>query len=121
MIKELDAGPYYMKEKMSLNGRAEEIYLRASEISWRMVGSLIRQKIDPIQQIGEPVFFTRLKPVDSALPSKGSLDCFFDKIRMHDATTYPLSFIEHGDFLIKFYDASYDNDCIMAKVRIEKK
>ena len=35
--KEIDAGDIYLKEKLSLNGSAEEIFLRANIIIKRMI------------------------------------------------------------------------------------
>ena len=40
-VKELDAGPVYLKRPLSLYGSAEEIYLRASEIIEDMIYQII--------------------------------------------------------------------------------
>ncbi|MFW5887041.1 MAG: formyltransferase family protein, partial [Bacteroidota bacterium] len=41
VVKELDAGPVYLKKDLSLYGTAEEIYLRAGDIIIRMIEEII--------------------------------------------------------------------------------
>jgi methionyl-tRNA formyltransferase len=40
---------------------------------------------------------------------------------MLDAPTYPLAFIEHGEFIIEFAGAEVQGDALNASVRIRKK
>ena len=37
MNDEMDAGSIYTKKRMSLKGKAEEIYKRADKISWEII------------------------------------------------------------------------------------
>ena len=57
--KELDSGDIYLKEKLSLLGSAEEIYLRANDIIMKMILNLITEKIIPQPQKGNPSYFKR--------------------------------------------------------------
>ncbi len=45
MTSELDAGPVYLKRNLSLEGGAEEIYLRASALSAEMIQQIVRDEM----------------------------------------------------------------------------
>jgi methionyl-tRNA formyltransferase len=97
--KELDAGPIYCKEPLSLQGTAEEIFIRADSIIESMIKRIVKQRPDPKPQEGEPVLFKRRKPEESNLKdcAPGDLASWFDQIRMLDAEGYPHAFLEvHG-------------------------
>ncbi len=121
MVEEMDAGPVYAKRDMSLDGRAEEIYLRAGELSFEIVRWMIRNEPSAEPQQGEVVNFKRRKPEQSVLPDAGSLRSVYDHVRMLDAPTYPLAFVEHGDFRLEFTNAEFLEDEVVAKVVIRKK
>ena len=59
MTKDFDAGPVYGKEPLSLEGGAEEIYLRVGRLSATMIERIIRQEPKPTSQQGQPVNFKR--------------------------------------------------------------
>lgn len=120
MEEEMDAGPVYIKEPLRLDGRAEDIYLRAGEISWRMIDYIISERPIPLPQHGEPTFFTRRKPEQSALPQAGSLVEVYDFIRMLDAPTYPRAYLDHGCFRFEFSHASAGDEVVEARVVIKK-
>lgn len=121
MVQELDAGPVYQKRALSLDGRAEDIYLRAGDLCWELIDWMIRCEPRPVPQEGEVTHFVRRKPSESALPKEGELQNLYDHIRMLDAPTYPLAFIDHGEFFLEFSHASKSNNEITASVRIRKK
>ncbi len=116
--KELDAGDVYMKMPLSLWGTAEEIYLRAAELTKEMVIALIREDITPVPQTGEPVIFRRRNPEDGDISELGSLKAVFDYIRMLDAETYPAAFLDAGRLHLEFSRASLREDHILADVKI---
>lgn len=118
MVEEMDAGPVYAKRPMSLQGRAEEIYLRAGELSWEMIDWIIKHQPTPTPQEGEPTFFKRRRPEQSVFPETGSLEYLHHFIRMLDAPTYPLAFLEHGDFRFEFSHAELSDDGVQAHVTI---
>ena len=118
MVGEMDAGPVYAKLPMSLEGRAEDIYLRAGQLSWEMIFWIIENHPSPVPQEGEPTYFKRRKPEESELPRKASSDQLYDHIRMLDAPTYPLAFINHGGFRFEFSHAKMQDDQITARVVI---
>jgi len=121
MVREMDAGPVYVKRQLSLEGTAAEIYERAGELSFEVIQWMIGNQPEPEPQSGEPVAFTRRKPEQSVLPESGSMEGLYDHIRMLDAPTYPLAFIEYGEFVIEFSGAQVEGQELNASVRIRKK
>ena len=122
-VAELDAGPIYMKQPLSLEGSAYKIFLRAADLVQQMIEEIVRTEPLPKPQDGEPTVFRRRTPEQSNLreANLGTLKEFFDFIRMLDAPTYPLAYIEHGDFLLEFSDAQLSGKSIEARVTIRRK
>ena len=119
MVKEVDAGPVYAKRPLSLEGSAEEIYIRAGRLSGEIMQWMIERDPLPVPQQGEPVLFKRRKPEQSVLRNHGSLKEVHDFIRMLDADGYPKAFIDHGDYVIHFGKSSMEGDCVVAEVEIK--
>jgi methionyl-tRNA formyltransferase len=120
MVGELDAGPVYMKQNLSLHGRAEDIYQRAGRICVDMVRRMVKQQPKPFPQKGVVVKFGRRQPSESRLPKLGTLSKLYDWIRMLDAATYPRAFLKHGDFRIEFQSAVIRKNKLEAKVVITR-
>jgi methionyl-tRNA formyltransferase len=121
MVEELDAGPVYLKRPLSLEGRAQDIFERAAELVYDMVGDITAREIVPVPQQGEPVVFERRTPQQSVLPQDGSASEIFDFIRMLDAPTYPKAFIDCGPWRIEFDQARLEGDAVEARAVIRKK
>ena len=120
MVRELDAGPVYMKEELSLDGTAEEIYLRATHLSAQMIGRIIREHPEPVPQAGDVVVFKRRKPEESLIGESGSLESLYDFIRMLDAEGYPKAFVVWHGFRLEFSRAVLYNDRIETAVTITR-
>jgi methionyl-tRNA formyltransferase len=118
MTPEFDAGPVYCKEPMTLEGAAEEIYIRAGQIAAGMIARIIREQITPVPQTGEAVIFTRRKPEQSNVAQLQSLTQIYDYIRMLDAEEYPRAFLEAGAFRFEFSKAVSHTDHVVARVTI---
>ena len=118
MVEEFDAGPVYLKEDLSLEGNAEEIYIRASYLSARMIRQIIEQEPMPLPQNGKPVLFERRKPKESRIPEFNKLRELHDFIRMLDADGYPPAFIEYNGFRYEFNRAALYHGKIVADVNI---
>ena len=114
----LDAGPVYLRRPLSLEGNAEEIFIRASQLSAAMIATLITQEVIPQPQSGEPTLFKRRRPADSVIPELPGLDRLHDFIRMLDADGYPRAFIEHQGFRYEFSRAVRYDGRIAADVKI---
>jgi methionyl-tRNA formyltransferase len=120
MVEEIDAGPIYDKKPMLLDGRAEDIYKRSGDLSWEIINWIIKNEPVPEPQKDNPIYFNRRNPEESLLPTEGRLFEIYDYIRMLDAPTYPLAYIDHGDFRLEFSDAKLKDDIIDARVIIKK-
>lgn len=119
--KGLDAGDIYMKKPMSLEGTAEEIYLRASNIIEDIIEEIILNHPKPKPQFGEPVVFSRRKPVDSNMSELTDINKVYDYIRMLDAEGYPHAYIELNGIRYEFGRVSKKADgSLVADVRISK-
>lgn len=119
MAPELDAGPVYLKRNLSLEGStAEEVYIRASELSASMIQTIISEEPDPEPQMGDPTVFRRRRPEQSKIDSLDSLQSLFDFIRMLDAEGYPSAFVEHDGYRFEFSRASFYDGRVEADVTI---
>ena len=99
----LDAGDVYIKQLLSLNGSAEEIFLRADGLIVQMIERIVHESPAATPQQGEPVLFSRRKPAQTNLANcrAGDLDACYNQIRMLDAEGYP-----HADARITSLNSS---------------
>lgn len=120
-VKELDAGEIYKKVPLSLWGTAEEIYIRAAELTKEIMVDLILNPVEPAPQQGKVVSFQRRKATDGCISACSSLEQVFDYIRMLDAESYPPAFVETDKWRLEFSRASLRDGEILADVRITRK
>jgi methionyl-tRNA formyltransferase len=117
VVGELDAGPIYMKKPLALDGTAEEIFRRSSDIIFHhMIPEIIKERPIPVPQIGEVISFKRRKPEESELGSEFTPDKIYDYIRMLDAEGYPKAFIRFGNYKLEFSNAELNANEVTAKV-----
>ena len=115
----IDTGDIYLKEKLTLNGTADEIFIRASEIIFnKMISRIINSKIIPVKQQGEDMEFKRRKPYESEILSNFDINQIYNYIRMLDGEGYPKAFIKFGKYKLEFSRASLKNNKIIADVEI---
>jgi len=117
-VKEVDAGPIYLKRPLSLHGAAEDIYLRTAEVVEKMIIEIIKTDPQPMAQVGEPTFFKRRRQGQGNLLDAKSLEQAFDLIRMLDADGYPNAFVNVGGLRLEFTRASRKAGSLIADVRI---
>ena len=115
---QLDAGDIYIKQPLSLWGTAEEIYLRAAELTKEMIIQIVKEKPQLHKQQGEPVVFRRRKPSEGDIGKLKYLSEVFDYIRMLDADTYPPAFLDKNNLHIEFTRASLKDGHILADAKI---
>lgn len=121
MTDKIDAGPVYLKRKLSLQGLAEEIFIRSSKIIAEMIKEIITNEPVPKAQKGKVVRFSRRTPDQSRIPTNAkNLGMLFDHLRMLDAQEYPKAFIEHGGFRYEISHPALRTSEIEAHVRITK-
>jgi len=106
MTKEVDEGPIYLKEDLRLDGTAEEILKRASDLSIQMVQYIIEQNPKPTPQRGKVVLFKRRTPEQSKIPEGLSAKERYDFIRMLDAEGYPHAFSIENGVCIEYHNAT---------------
>ncbi len=122
VVKELDAGPIYLKKDLLLKGSAQEIFDLANEVVKDMIIEIVKTKPVPIKQEGKPTLFKRRKPSMSNMNDLESLDEVYDFIRMLDADGYPHAFLETEKLKFEFTDANFKNkNEIIATVKIKMK
>jgi methionyl-tRNA formyltransferase len=122
MNNKIDAGPILLKKPLLLNGNAQQIFERSSDIIFKMIKQIINKNLKPKPQKGKVVNFKRRNPKQSVIPKDNiSLEKIYNHIRMLDADTYPKAYINHGKFKIEFRDAKLKNKCIDLKALIRFK
>lgn len=121
MVGEMDAGPVYAKRPLSLDGRAEQIYIRAGGVCIDIIRWMVANEPTPVAQAGEAVVFKRRRPEQSELPAAGDLKGIYNHIRMLDAPSYPPAFVLHGEFQLDFFNAQLTNNGVIARVVIKKR
>ena len=111
VTENLDGGPVYMKRPLSLEGSAQEIFVRCADIIFQeMLPSFLTEKIEPKPQEGEPVVFKRRKPEDGQITPDMKLGKIYDYIRMLDAEGYPRAYMEFGGYKLEFEQAQVSED-----------
>ena len=123
VTEKLDGGPVYMKHPLSLEGSAQEIFVRCADIIFReMLPVFLTEKVVPKPQEGEPVVFKRRKPEDGQITPDMELDKIYDYIRMLDAEGYPRAYMEFGGYKLEFEAAerSADGQELSARVVFRK-
>jgi methionyl-tRNA formyltransferase len=120
-VKDIDAGPIYLKRNLSLYGNAEEIYIRATKIVEEMIVWILQNNPEPTEQTGDVVIFQRRKPDQSNIDGITDIEKLFHHIRMLDAEGYPAAFFETDFFRFEFSRASLKRGRIVADVEIKEK
>ena len=115
-----DAGDIFIKQPLSLQGSAEEIFLRCDAVIGQIIEQIVCEEPAAIPQQGEPVISTRRTPYHSNLAScpEGDLSSWYDQIRMLDGEGYPQSFLEAHGTRLEFPRVSQRSDGFHADVKI---
>jgi methionyl-tRNA formyltransferase len=122
VVERLDAGPVYLKRYLNLEGSAEKIFKRASEIIFKdMLPCIIKNKPVPVPQKGEIIKFRRRRPEDGNIANLSGNSKVYDYIRMLDAEGYPSAFLETPTLTIEFTNAKMGKDSVLATARIKAK
>jgi methionyl-tRNA formyltransferase len=118
LVEAMDAGPVYFKAPLSLDGRAEDIYLRASMLAADLIDRIIAERPTPTPQEGEVVEFVRRVPAESRLPEDATPEQLYDFIRMLDADGYPRAFVEGAGWRCEFSSARLEGGTVRADARL---
>lgn len=109
MSDDLDAGPVYLKEPLSLHGSADDVFKRTAPQIMELAFKIAKTNPVPKEQVGEVTIFERRKPSDSEIIEELSLEQLYDFIRMLDADTYPKAFINFRGYRFEFDKAKLDS------------
>ncbi len=115
MVEAMDAGPVYMKRVLPLEGRAQDIYLRAGQLSFEMIRLITESEPVPVEQQGPPLLFKRRTPEQSQIPEGLNEQQRYDFIRMLDADGYPHAYIEQSGMRVEFRDAEMVDGRVVAR------
>lgn len=118
-VRDIDAGGIYLKRPLSLAGTAREILSRASDIIQNMISDIIRNNLQPVDQVGIVTYFKRRRASDSDISNLTTLSRVYDYIRMLDADGYPRAFIKSKNIKIEFEEAIFDGQNLLAKAIIK--
>ncbi|TBR16111.1 methionyl-tRNA formyltransferase [bacterium] len=122
VVKNIDAGPVYLKEVFCLEGSASDIFVRCSKIIFtKMIPQIILRTPMPCRQSGKVVKFKRRTAKQSNIASLNSLKKVYDYIRMLDAEGYPHAYLKFGALKVEFTDAKMSGSLLTAKAKIEVK
>lgn len=114
MTEDIDAGPVYLKQQLSLLGAAEVVFQRAADQTIDLIESIVHNEPTPTNQSESgALYFARRKPAQSTLPKEGDVEGIYDHIRMLDSPGYPKAFIDYGPFRITFSDAHLNEDSLV--------
>ncbi len=118
----LDGGDIYLKKPLNLNGSAEEIFLRCNKLMEQMIYEIVKDEPKVIPQKGEITIFKRRKPIESDLNTckNGSINEWYDQIRMLDAEGYPHAFIEINGLKLEFRRVNKRSNGLIADVYISE-
>lgn len=106
MTNDLDAGPVYFKDSLSLHGSAHDIFNRAASQIMKLAFKIAETNPAPKEQTGEVTVFNRRRPSDSEIPEEMSTEQLYDFIRMLDAETYPKAYISSKGYRFNFDEAN---------------
>jgi len=105
---------------LSLEGLAEEIYIRISKTVATMIGYIIGGESQPKEQVGAVVHFSRRTPAESEIPQNLTKEGLFDFIRMLDAEGYPKAFVNYGKFRLEFTRPALKTNGIICDVVVNE-
>lgn len=124
--EKIDAGPICLKSKISLLGRAQDIFIRMEKISIQMTKKIVQmKKINFRKQKGRVFNFKRRDAYQSKLLNSRneltSIKKLHNFIRALDAEGYPKANFELNKFKILLSESKMYKKHIVGKFRIEKK
>ena len=100
---DLDAGPIFAKQDISLEGNLSEIFERLNRAVNSLIFQILTNELEPIEQVGDPTYFRRRSPEQSEIKFQGQSPAeIHNHIRMLDADGYPRAFIRAGEYTLEF-------------------
>lgn len=100
VVEQVDAGPYYLKDKIEFNGTEllEELRSKMAhkiiELSLRYIENY--ESLKPKEQSGEESFYVRRRTIDDKIDPQETIINLFNHFRIADNERYPLFFEYKG-------------------------
>ena len=120
MTNDIDAGPIYLRENISLSGNLDEIFNRVSVKIIKMIKLLIKKKIKPKKQMGKIFNFKRLKKSNSKIRKNEKINEIYDKIRMLSSYGYPHAYLIKDNLKVYFTKPKFQKNIIYCEAKIYK-
>jgi len=126
MNDQIDSGDLIKikREKLVLNGSAQQIYEQSSKIIFNMIKKIIKmKKIITHKQKGQIINFKRLKNNSEIDVNSNNLNNIYDHIRMLDAKTYKNAYIKIGKLKIDFFNVKKLKNrlCLKSFIKLDDK
>lgn len=123
IISKLDAGPVYSRNKVSLRGNGNEIFLKIYKLILKIVLKLSKKLPTPKKQLGKVTFFKRRKANQGNILNSKNIKEAFNIIRMLDVDfiKYPKAYAEGNKIKLTFTNAKLKNGKLKANVEISEK
>ena len=121
MEKNLDSGPIYYKENVSLSGSLFEIFERINDVLNNLILRLIDNLPVPQPQIGKIVEFKRLGIKDNQININSKIEKFYDHIRMLDDNSYPSAYLKLKNVVLHFDKIRKIEEEFECRVKVSKR
>lgn len=99
-VEDIDAGPYYLKDKIVFEGHEliDELREKQGSKTVEMCLRFINEydKIEPFKQEGKSTFYKKRTPSDSEIDLNKSIKDQFNLLRVVDNEKYPAFFYKNG-------------------------
>ncbi len=121
MEKELDSGPVYCSQEITLQGNIFDIWTCIASVAKELIEKCVCENISPTEQErAKGKKYKRRR--DNALPTnkEDKLYNLYRHIQMLDGEGYPNSSLKVGDFVFSFSRAKYVGEEILCDVQIRK-
>ena len=116
MVEDFDAGPIFLRTKIKLDGRLDEILQRVYQAISEQILEFMNKDLQSEVQKGKVTIFKRL--LDNRIFLNKSLEEIYNKIRMLDSDLYPNPYIDLDNKRIEFYNAKLKNNTLKANIVI---
>tara|TARA_B100000900_G_C20596348_1_gene723550 strand:- start:1960 stop:2637 length:678 start_codon:yes stop_codon:yes gene_type:complete len=117
MVEDFDAGPIFLRTKIKLDGKLDEILQRVYQAISDQILDFMNKELQPESQKGKVTIFKRI--LDNRILFNKSLKEIYNKIRMLDSDLYPNPYIDLDNKRIEFYNAELENNTLKANIVIK--
>ena len=120
MVEELDSGPIYCSEEITLQGNIFDVWVCIANVAKSLIQKCISEDISPVDQYEGGKKYKRRR--DNILPTGSEKELYdlYRFIQMLDGEGYPNANLKVGDFVFSFSRAKHYDQELLCDVRIRK-